>query len=213
MMKPGLIMVISSPSGTGKTTICRELITDFKDYQYSISATTRKPRGQEKNGIDYYFMSKEEFLQAKEAGEFIETAQYIDQWYGTPLRPALKAVESGKIILLDIDIQGGRAIKGQLPQAVTVFLLPPSLAELERRLIGRGTEAPELIKKRLVKASDELKCWNEYDYVVVNDVLDEAVKEVNGIVCAERNRTTRLTEKIYWQKSLIELLGLNGNRR
>ena len=213
MNKPGIILVISSPSGTGKTTICHKLIDEYRDYQYSISATTRKPRGQEKHGVDYFFMSEKDFLQAREAGEFIETAQYLDQWYGTPLKPALDAVEQGKTILLDIDIQGGRAIKNQLPQAVTIFLLPPSLAELERRLTERRTEAPELIKKRLVKASEELKCWTEYDYVVVNDILEEATREIDNIVGSEKNRTGRLTDKRYWKKSLIELLGLDGNRR
>ena len=213
MTKPGIILVISSPSGTGKTTICHKLIDEYENYQYSISATTRKPRGQEKHGVDYFFMTEEEFLKARQAGEFIETAQYLDQWYGTPLKPALEAVDQGKTILLDIDIQGGRAIKNQLPQAVTIFLLPPSLPELERRLTERRTEAPELIKKRLVKASEELRCWTEYDYAVVNDVLDDATREINNIVGAEKSRTSRLTNKRYWKKTLIELLGLDGNRR
>jgi guanylate kinase len=213
MIKPGMTVVVSSPSGTGKTTICHRLIADYDDYQYSISATSRQPRGDEKDGIDYYFMTEDDFLKSRADGNFIETAQYLDCWYGTPIKPLKEAVDQGKIILLDIDVQGGRSIKQALPQAVTIFLVPPSTAELEKRLAGRNTEDQTRIKKRLDMSIKELAVWNEYDYIVVNDDLDRAVDEVNQIVSAERRKTSRLGDKRYWKKTLIQLLGLNGNRR
>jgi len=213
MIKPGLTVVISSPSGTGKTTICHKLIKDYADYQFSVSATTRPPRGQEKNGVDYYFMAKDDFLKAKADGKFIETALYLDNWYGTPLEPLQRAMNRGKIILLDIDIQGGGSIKQAITDAVTIFLIPPSPAVLKKRLKGRKTEDPLSIKKRLTMSIEELSVWPKYDYLVVNDNLEQAITDVHGIVCAERLRTGRLADKRYWKKSLIKLLGLNGNRR
>ncbi|MCP4581562.1 MAG: guanylate kinase [candidate division Zixibacteria bacterium] len=213
MIKPGLAVVISSPSGTGKTTICHRLIGDYGDYQFSVSATTRQPRGEEKDGVDYYFMAEDEFLKSRTSGKFIETAQYLNCWYGTPLAPLEKAVDQGKIILLDIDVQGGKSIKDVLPQAVMIFLVPPGAAELEKRLSGRKTEDQSRIKKRLDMSIKELGVWIEYDYIIVNDDLDRAVSDVHEIIKAERHKTSRLADKKYWKKSLIELLGLNGNRR
>jgi len=213
MLKPGLTVVLSSPSGTGKTTICHRLIKDYDDYQFSISATTRLPRGQEKDGVDYCFMTEAAFLKARADGKFIETAQYLDHWYGTPLDPLKRAMDKGKVILLDIDIQGGGSIKRALPDAVAIFLVPPSSAELGKRLKGRKTENLLSIKKRLSMAIEELRVWPEYDYLVVNDNLKQAVTDVHRIVCAERLKTGRLADRRYWKKSLIKLLGLNGNRR
>jgi guanylate kinase len=208
VIKPGLAVVISSPSGTGKTTISHQLIERFHNYQYSISATTRPVRGNEQNGVDYIFMSPAEFQKAKENNEFIETAEYIGHWYGTPKKPLVEAIESGKIILLDIDIQGGRSIKQELPEAITIFLIPPDLHELEMRLRGRRTENDASIKKRLQKAAEELKAWNEYDFVVVNDELSRAVEAVTNIVRVEQMKTLRLNDKKYWEKKLSDLLGL-----
>jgi guanylate kinase len=213
MIKPGLTVVISSPSGTGKTTICHRLIKDYDDYQFSVSATTRMPRGREKNGVDYYFMAEDNFLKAKADGKFIETARYLDHWYGTPLEPLKRAMDKGKIILLDIDIQGGKSIKRAIPGAVTIFLVPPGLTVLKKRLKGRKTEDLLSIKKRLTMSIKEICVWPKYDYLVVNDNLEQAVTDVNRIVCAERLKTSRLADRKYWKKSLIKLLGLNGNRR
>ena len=209
MIKPGLAVVISSPSGTGKTTICHQLIERFHNYQYSISATTRPPRGNEQNGVDYIFMPPAEFQKAKENKEFIETAEYVGHWYGTPKKPLVEAIENGKIILLDIDIQGGRSIKQTLPEAITIFLIPPDLHELEMRLRGRRTEDDTSIKKRLQRAAEELKVWNEYDFVVVNDELSRAVEAVANIVRVEQMKTMRLNNKKYWGKNLSDLLGLS----
>jgi guanylate kinase len=206
--QPGLAVVISSPSGTGKTTICHELINRYDDHQYSISATTRKPRGDEKNGVDYIFMTSEDFKKAEESKEFIETALYVGNRYGTPIKPLMEAIDSGKVVLLDIDIQGGRLIKNALPNPVTIFLIPPSLQELERRLKGRNTEDDSSVKKRLATAIGELKAWNEYEYIVVNDDLKQAVDEVEGIINAERMKSQRLSDKKFWNNSIKKFLGL-----
>jgi guanylate kinase len=213
MIRPGLVVVISSPSGTGKTTICRELIKKHKDFQFSISATTRPPRKNERNGIDYYFMTPEEFQKAKKAGNFIESAKYLNHWYGTPIAPLNEKVARGKVVLLDIDIQGGRALKRKLPQSVAIFVVPPSLTELKRRLKGRLTENAESRNKRLKAAIKELKSWIKYDYLVVNDDLSLAVDEISMIINVERFKISRLADKRYWKKSLITLLGLAGTRR
>jgi guanylate kinase len=209
IIKPGLAVVISSPSGTGKTTICHQLIEHYDDYQYSISATTRPPRNTEKNGRDYIFLSEKEFLEAKDHDDFIETAKYIDNWYGTPRKPLEQAIGAGRIVLLDIDVQGGESIRKALPDAVTIFLIPPSFTELERRLTNRKTENKEAITKRLIKAREELRAWNDYEYIVVNDELGRAVDEVNCIIRSEQKKTKRLRDKKYWQKTLGELLGLS----
>ncbi len=208
MKKPGLVVVISSPSGTGKTTVCRQLIKRYRDYQFSISATTRSPRKTEKDGVDYFFMTTEEFLDLKKAGMFAETARYLEHWYGTPKAPLEKTVNQGKIVLLDIDIQGGRSIKKTMPNAVTVFLIPPSLTELKKRLKGRHTEEPSSLQMRLKKAVTELSSWSYYDYAVVNDELKSAVKQIHLIIEAERHKAWRLADKKYWKKSIRRLLGL-----
>jgi len=158
-------------------------------------------------------MTEDDFLKAKADGKFIETARYLNHWYGTPLEPLKRAMNKGKTILLDIDIQGGGSIKQAMPEAVTIFLVPPNLRILEKRLKGRKTEDLSSIKKRLSIAIEELSVWPKYDYLVVNDDLKQAVTDVHRIVCAERLRTSRLADKRYWKKTLTKLLGLNGNRR
>jgi guanylate kinase len=208
LMKPGLAVVISSPSGTGKTTICHALIKRNADYQFSVSATSRELRGNEKNGVDYWFLNKNRFLAGKKTGMFIETTDYLGNCYGTPRKPLEKAISEGKVILLDIDIRGGFLIKKAVPQAVTIFIVPPSLSELKRRLIGRRTESVEIQKRRLKEATTELKRWNRYDYVVVNDELRKAVIDVERIIEAERRKTSRLTSATFWTKSLHRPLGL-----
>jgi guanylate kinase len=208
MSKPGLVAVISSPSGTGKTTICHALMRKHEDYQFSISGTSRKPRGNEKNGVDYWFMSDEKFFASKKSGLFLETTKYLGNLYGTPRVPVEKAVSAGKVVLLDIDICGGLTIKKAIPEAVAIFLVPPSFPELERRLINRRTEDSDSQKRRLDEAWNELKKWNHYDYVVVNDDLKKAVKQVEMIIEAERLKAKRVQEKRFWPKSLIKPLGL-----
>ncbi|NLI15162.1 MAG: guanylate kinase [candidate division Zixibacteria bacterium] len=211
--KPGLAVVISSPSGTGKTTICRALIDRNRDYEFSVSATSRKRRGLEKNGIDYWFLSREKFLDNKKRGHYIETTNYLGEFYGTPKRPLEKAIENGRVMLLDIDIRGGLSIKKAVPQSVAIFILPPSFAELKKRLKKRETDSPEAQKRRLEEAWNELAKWNHYDYAVVNDNLEKAILEVEMIIEAERKKTCRLDKSKFWPKSLIIPLGLNKKSR
>jgi len=211
--KPGLAIVISSPSGTGKTTICRRLVRKHRDYQFSISATTRSPRGNERHGHDYYFYSKNDFLKAKKTGQLFETTNYLGNLYGTPKEPLLKAISQGRVILLDIDIPGGLAVKKQLPDAVTIFLVPPNMKELRRRLTMRRTETPSALKARLELAASELKRWNHYDYVVVNDDLKTAVGQVEAIIEAERLKSERKNDSRYWNRNLALMLGLAESSR
>jgi guanylate kinase len=212
-VKPGLAVVISSPSGTGKTTICHALIGKNNDYEFSVSATSRERRGRETNGVDYWFLSRNKFLENKRRGKFIETTNYLGEFYGTPKQPLEKAIDSGRVMLLDIDIRGGLSIKKAVPQAVAIFIVPPSYPELEKRLVNRKTDSPEAQRKRLQEAWNELAKWNRYDYVVVNDNLKKAVMEVEMIIEAERKKTCRLGNRKFWPKSLIIPLGLNKKSR
>jgi len=213
MKYPGLAVVISSPSGAGKTTICKRLVKNNADFQFSISATTRAPRKNEKNGVDYLFVSKDQFLQSRKNDEFIETARYLGNYYGTPLQPLRKAIGQGNVVLLDIDIQGGKSIKKLLPDAVTIFIVPPGVQSLRRRLTGRSTEDAPTIRKRLETARKELRFWKKYDYIVINDNLNDALNQIQAILQAERLKTNRLKDKSYWKKSLSDLLGLTGTSR
>ena len=158
-------------------------------------------------------MTEEQFVKANRAKMFIESARYLDHLYGTPKRPLLEAISRGEIMLLDIDVQGAAIIKKTMPDAVTLFVLPPSLPELKRRLLGRKTEDPIAAKNRLARAVSEIKCWTSYDYVVVNEKLPDVIGEIHDILTAERSKTRRLGDKKYWKNSLARLLGLIGTRR
>ncbi|MCR5782678.1 MAG: guanylate kinase [Clostridia bacterium] len=176
------IVVLSAPSGTGKDTIAARLIQRDSRLELSCSATTRKKRGSEQEGVDYYFMSTEEFDGLVQKGGFIEFAQYGRNKYGTLKSDVMHRIDAGKTVILVIDIQGGASIRKMYPGALTVFILPPSAAELERRLRNRGTDSDEEISERIRIAENEMKCASEYDYTVINDDLDKAVGEVYNII-------------------------------
>ena len=177
-------MVISAPSGGGKTTVIHEILKTNDDlFQYSISATTRKPRGHEQDGVDYYFISEDEFKKRIEAGEFIEWAQVHGHYYGTPKKPIDDAIASGKIIFLDIDVQGGLEVKKKYgDDALLIFIMPPSIEELEKRLRGRKTDSDEEIAKRLAAVPVEIEKSKYYDAVVVNNDLSETVQKVKDMI-------------------------------
>jgi guanylate kinase len=205
---PGLIVVISSPSGTGKTTICHRLIKRHKDFVFSVSATTRPPRKKEKNGIDYYFLTDEQFNRMLKGNEFAEWANVFGYRYGTGKSEMGKALKNNRVLLCDVDIQGGMSIKKKYKNAVSIFVIPPSLTELKRRLFKRRTESPSQKKLRLKTAIKELSFWKHYDYIVLNDDLKTATDEVDMIIAAERHKTGRLKNCGLWSRAQNKLLGL-----
>ena len=180
----GKLVIFSAPSGSGKTTIVRELLKRFPQFEFSISATSRQPRGVEQNGVDYYFLSGDEFRERVERGEFVEWEEvYTGTCYGT-LRSEMERIWSkGNVIVFDVDVMGGINLKRLFADdACSIFIMPPSVGELERRLRGRGTDSEEVIRKRISKADFELSKAPEFDHVVVNDTLSEAVEEATHII-------------------------------
>ncbi|NLK97500.1 MAG: guanylate kinase [Epulopiscium sp.] len=194
----GIIVIISGPSGSGKGTIVKEIIKHDR-YALSISVTTRSPRVGEKEGIHYFFKSRQEFEEMIHRGDLIEWAEFCENYYGTPKSYVEKMQSEGKDVILEIEVQGALKVKELNPEAVLIFIVPPSLAELKNRLIGRGTEKEEIIEKRLKRALEELDMINKYDYLVVNDSIHEAANKIHTIVEAEHMKATRnldLIEKI-----------------
>lgn len=188
------LLVLSSPSGGGKSTIARKLVQGRDDVAFSVSATTRPMRPGETDGKDYHFLSDEEFDRRLESGGFLEWATYDGCRYGTLVSEVQRIFEEGSNVLLDIEIEGARQVRRQFPDAVTVFVLPPSGAELAARLRRRDTESEEQVARRLARAQEELRAAGEYDYVVVNDDLVVAVEQVAAIVEAESLRVSRRPE-------------------
>jgi guanylate kinase len=192
--RQGIIFILSAPSGAGKTTLYHGLRKAYPEIKLSVSCTTRAQRKGEVNGQDYRFIRVEQFEAMKSNGEFAEWASVHGNSYGTPRKPLDHSVQSGSDILLDIDVQGARQIKQAYPNAVSIFLLPPSLRELRRRLAARGTDGKEIIRRRLANAQDEIKARIYYDYYVVNREVNEAVRVLSSIVEAERSKVSRVTE-------------------
>jgi len=206
--QPGLIVIISSPSGTGKTTICHKLIKRNADFVFSVSATTRPPRKKEKDGTDYYFLTESHFSRMQKNYEFVEWANVFGFRYGTPKKQLVRALKENRVLLCDVDIQGGMSIKKKHKDAVSIFVIPPSLTELKRRLFKRRTESPSQKKLRLRTAIKELRYWKYYDYVVLNDDLKVATDEIDMIIGAERMKAGRLKNGELWSRARKKLLGL-----
>ena len=184
-MKRGKLFIVSGPSGVGKSTVLNALLKQRDNLCFSISATTRPARDGEHNGVHYHFLDVDTFQDWISRGEFLEYAEYVGNFYGTPKRFVDEAEASGKDVILDIEIHGALQVKWKLPEAVSIFIAPPSWEELEHRLVARGTDSAEKIQKRLLRAKVEFQTAHEYDYYVINDAVENAVRELNAIITAE----------------------------
>ena len=193
MSRRGLLIILSSPSGAGKSTLAKRLRAWDDSLQFSVSATTRQPREGEVDGKDYYFVSAPEFRKIVDDGNMLEHAEVFGNLYGSPKGPVKEAIESGRDVLFDIDWQGAQQINNSTlaDNVLSIFILPPSLTELQRRLVSRGQDTDEVIKGRMKKSMEEIRHWAEYDYVLVNDDLEKTAEELIGIVSAERLRRQR----------------------
>lgn len=191
MKNDGLLIVFSGPSGAGKDTILKHLLETNADYRLSVSATTRAPREGEVDGKDYHFITKEKFQNMLKNDELLESAEYCGNCYGTPSGPIRSWQAEGHDVILEIEVQGGSQIKTKCPDCVSIFILPPSMKVLEQRLRGRGTEADEVIQKRMMRAQKEIEEAVHYDYCVINDTVEKAVDEINQIICAEKHKVYR----------------------
>jgi guanylate kinase len=192
MTRRGLLLILSSPSGAGKSTLSRMLMGWDPTMRFSVSATTRAPRPGEVEGREYYFRSREDFESMVKSGEMLEHAEVFGNFYGSPKGPVLAAMEAGTDTVFDIDWQGGQQIKQAMrDDVVSIFILPPSIAELDRRLRTRGQDSNEVIAGRMAKSRDEISHWAEYDYVLVNDDLDQTFDRLKAILTAERLKRDR----------------------
>jgi guanylate kinase len=198
------VFIISAPSGSGKSTLVGRLFRDVPGLHFSVSYTTRKPRGAEKDGVDYCFISREEFEHRIEKGEFLEYANVFGNFYGTHVSQLEKARAAGEDLVLDIDVQGAAQLKDKLPEAVTIFVLAPSRQILEQRLRSRSEDPDPVIVRRLNDAASEIRNYDRYDYVVVNDDLERSAKTLAAIVTAERVRRTRIEDQL---RPILESFG------
>ncbi len=193
----GTALIVSGPSGAGKTTVCRQLLQEQTDLHFSVSCTTRAPRAGEQDGVDYYFLSREVFCQRLEAGDFLEHAEVHGNLYGTLREEVERCVNAGRDVLLDIDVQGARQVREQTRETslaactVFVFFAPPSFEEMEKRLRGRNTDSDEVIARRLANSKREMAAWREYDYVIINDSAEIATKRLQTIMAASHLATVR----------------------
>jgi guanylate kinase len=205
--RKGLMLVLSSPSGAGKTTIARKLLEEDKDIEISVSHTTRKKRKGERDGKDYHFVNHNVFTRMRHQGEFLEWAVVFDNYYGTTREPVEQALAEGRDVLFDVDWQGAASLRANAKDdVVTVFILPPTATDLEQRLNVRAQDPPEIVRRRMLGASNEIQHWTEYDYVVVNYDVGRSVAAIRAILTAEHLRRTRLTGlKDFVQSLLSEL--------
>ncbi len=185
-MSKGNLFIVTGPSGAGKGTVLGRLLPTMEQLQYSVSATTRAPREGEEDGVNYYFLNRNDFLNMVDRGEFLEYAEYVGNFYGTPAGPVDECLEKGVDVILEIEVQGALTVKNKRPDAKLVFIIPPTFADLELRLRSRGSESDEVIAKRLEKAKEEYSMANHYDYIVCNGEVEQAVDELRSIIKAAR---------------------------
>ncbi|MEK4565384.1 guanylate kinase [Alkalihalobacillus sp. FSL R5-0424] len=198
----GLLIVLSGPAGVGKGTVCGALRQEETDIEYSVSATTRNPRAGEVDGVNYFFKSHDEFKTMIAEDKLLEWAEYVGNFYGTPVDYVRETLDKGQDIILEIEVQGAMKVRESFPEGVFIFLMPPSLAELRNRIVGRGTETAEVIDQRMTVAKEEIDLMKMYDYVVENDAVEHAVSRIKSIVTAEHCKRVRLIEKY---KELVEV--------
>lgn len=198
MPRRGLLIILSSPSGAGKSTLAGRLRKWDETLRFSVSATTRAPREGEVDGADYFFVSTQEFQAQVAAGQMLEHARVFGNYYGSPKAPVQTAIDAGRDVLFDIDWQGAQQISNSALQehVLSIFILPPSIPELHRRLVSRGQDAPEVIEKRMQKSWDEISHWDGYDYVLINDDLDQTEERLKTIISAERLRRSQQPELV-----------------
>ena len=204
MDQQGILVVVSGFSGAGKGTLMKELLKRYDNYALSVSATTRQPREGEKDGEDYFFVSREYFQQMIEDGRLVEYAQYVNHYYGTPRDYVEKKMAEGKDVILEIEIQGALKVKKRFPDALLIFVTPPSAGELRRRLVGRGTETIEVINARLRRAAEEASGMEAYDYLLINDEIDKCVEQMHQLITLQHSKTcyhldflSRMREELY----------------
>ena len=203
----GLLIVLSGPSGVGKGTV-RAAVFDREDhnYVYSVSATTRRSRPGEVHGVDYHFVTRDEFKELIDNDALLEYAEYVGNFYGTPIAKIEEELAKGHDVFLEIEVQGAMKVRERMPEGVFIFLAPPNLGELENRITNRGTDSQEVIYERMQKAREEIELMKHYDYVVINDEVENAVDRINAIICSEHLKVERTIEKIqgdihdYFQK-------------
>ncbi len=196
MNNKGTLFVVSGPSGAGKGTVCSAFMEKHPECVLSVSATTRSPRPGEKDGVNYFFLSEEEFKEKIKNDGFLEHAVFCDNYYGTPKDAVLDAISKGKDVILEIEVQGAMQVRRHYPEAAFVFVAPPSMEVLEQRLRGRGTESEEVIRGRLARAKEEFRLVDKYNYVLLNDTVDNAIERLYAIVIAEKCRMERNYEEI-----------------
>jgi guanylate kinase len=202
MQEKGLLIVLSGPSGVGKGTVRKEIFSQpNNDFEYSISMTTRAPREGEVDGVDYFFKSKEEFEELIRRGKLLEYAQFVGNYYGTPVDYVRATLDSGKDVFLEIEVKGARQVREKFPEGLFIFLMPPSLSELKNRIVTRGTETEDLIHNRMLSAREEIEMMSLYDYVVENDYIEHACEKVKAIIIAEHCRRERVEHRY---KKLLE---------
>ena len=204
MNQQGILVVVSGFSGAGKGTLMKELLKRYDNYALSVSATTRQPREGEKDGEDYFFVNREYFQQMIEEGRLVEYAQYVNHYYGTPSDYVEKKMAEGKDVILEIEIQGALKVKKRFPDALLIFVTPPSAGELRRRLVGRGTETIEVINARLRRAAEEASGMEAYDYLLINDEIDACVEQMHQLITLQHSKTcyhldflSRMREELY----------------
>jgi guanylate kinase len=200
----GILYIISAPSGAGKTTLCKQIVTSVSGVWHSVSFTTRKPRPGEEHGRDYFFIEEKVFHDMVARNEFLEYAHVYSHWYGTPRKPLMERMEQGIDVLLEIDVQGALQIKKKFEDAVYIFILPPSMDTLRTRLQSRGSDSPDEIARRLRKVKEEVWCFREYYYIVRNDDLAQSLRELQSIFLAERLKTKRMDMHWLEQSFILE---------